>query len=266
MISRTVVVTLGAGLVLGCVLTPTSAVALPGRCAGVVGVAHRGDRTEHTENTVPAFFDATQRGADAVETDVRITADGLFMLMHDSTIDRTTTGTGLVAELPSAYVKSVSTNDGGRVPFLRGALAAFRQRTGRMFIEMKRDDPHWTLVKAAEFVTVIREEAMNTRVTVTGGRRVLSLINQVAPRIRTAWKNPALVTPEHVAPHADGATVGYGRATTVDQVTAMHEAGLRVYMTNGDKDTLRWAVALNRGYDGIYTNEISRLVAWCRAG
>lgn len=265
MISRTLALTLGGGLLLIPVLTPTTAVALPGKCAGVLGVAHRGDRTVHTENTVPAFFDASDRGADAVETDVRITADGLFMLMHDPTIDRTTVGTGYISELPSTYVRSVTTNDGGRVPFLRGALSAFRQRTGRMFIEMKRDDPHWTLVKAAEFVSVIRETAMNTRVTVTGGRRVLSLINEVAPRIRTAWKDPGFVTPEHVSPHADGATVGYGRATTADQVTAMNEAGLQVYMTNGDKDTVRWTAALDRGYDGIYTNEISRLVAWCRA-
>jgi glycerophosphoryl diester phosphodiesterase len=265
MISRTIALTLGGGLLLGSVLTPTTAVALPGKCAGVMGVAHRGDRTVHTENTVPAFFDASDRGADAVETDVRITADGLFMLMHDATIDRTTIGTGLIAELPSTYVKSMATNDGGRVPFLRGALSSFRKRTGRMFIEMKRDDPHWTLIKAAEFVSVIRDTAMNTRVTVTGGRRVLSLINQVAPRIRTAWKDPGFVTPEHVARHADGATVGYGRATTAAQVTAMQEAGLQVYMTNGDKDTVRWTAALQRGYDGIYTNEISRLVAWCRA-
>jgi glycerophosphoryl diester phosphodiesterase len=62
-------------------------------------VAHRGASVEQPENTIEAFEAAIDAGADAVEFDVRMTADGHAVVMHDPDVSRTTEGHGLVAEM-----------------------------------------------------------------------------------------------------------------------------------------------------------------------
>jgi glycerophosphoryl diester phosphodiesterase len=62
-------------------------------------VAHRGDKAFAPENTLSAFKQAATKGADAVEFDVKLTADGKVIIIHDQTVDRTTNGTGNVAKL-----------------------------------------------------------------------------------------------------------------------------------------------------------------------
>ena len=60
---------------------------------------HRGEREHGIENTLSAFRIALEAGADMIETDVRMTADGELVLMHDIDVDRTTDGTGKVSDL-----------------------------------------------------------------------------------------------------------------------------------------------------------------------
>jgi glycerophosphoryl diester phosphodiesterase len=59
--------------------------------------AHRGDLAHAPENTLPSFSQAIQKGADGVELDVKLTADGHVIAIHDPTVDRTTNGSGKVA-------------------------------------------------------------------------------------------------------------------------------------------------------------------------
>jgi glycerophosphoryl diester phosphodiesterase len=61
-------------------------------------VAHRGAPTERPENTLAAFEAAVDAGAGAVEFDVRVTADGHAVVIHDPALDRTTDGSGLVRD------------------------------------------------------------------------------------------------------------------------------------------------------------------------
>jgi glycerophosphoryl diester phosphodiesterase len=68
-------------------------------------VAHRGASVEQPENTIEAFEAAIDAGADAVEFDVRMTADGHAVVMHDPDVSRTTDGIGLVAELTLADIR-----------------------------------------------------------------------------------------------------------------------------------------------------------------
>lgn len=59
-------------------------------------LAHRGDLAHAPENTIPSFSQAIQKGADGVELDAKLTADGHVIVIHDSTVDRTTNGKGKV--------------------------------------------------------------------------------------------------------------------------------------------------------------------------
>lgn len=74
---------------------------------GVLNSAHRGGAFEAPENTLFAFREALLRGADQLETDVAITADGEVVVIHDTTVDRTTDGEGAVADLTLAEVQAL---------------------------------------------------------------------------------------------------------------------------------------------------------------
>jgi glycerophosphoryl diester phosphodiesterase len=89
-------------------------------------IAHRGASAEAPENTLAAFELAVRQGADAIELDVRLTADGVPVVIHDATLDRTTDRRGPVAALPLAELRRTDagarfTADGGRRFPFRGA-------------------------------------------------------------------------------------------------------------------------------------------------
>jgi glycerophosphoryl diester phosphodiesterase len=69
-------------------------------------MAHRGNRVTYPENTCSAFHQAVLDSADIIETDVRLSSDGYFLCIHDDTIDRTTDGSGCVAELKFEEIRS----------------------------------------------------------------------------------------------------------------------------------------------------------------
>lgn len=70
-------------------------------------VAHRGASVEQPENTIEAFEAAIDLGADAVEFDVRMTADDHAVVMHDPDVARTTDGSGLVAEMTLEEIRTL---------------------------------------------------------------------------------------------------------------------------------------------------------------
>jgi glycerophosphoryl diester phosphodiesterase len=73
----------------------------------MLNIAHRGASGYAPENTRAAFELAIEMGADAIETDVRLTADGAIVLIHDDTVDRTTDGHGSVADHTLAELRAL---------------------------------------------------------------------------------------------------------------------------------------------------------------
>lgn len=106
-------------------------------------VAHRGNRVGAPENTVAALREAVDLGADAIEFDVRLTRDGVPVLMHDAELDRTTDARGRVSSYLFSELEKV--NAGARfpgadhrhdpIPTLEEVLDTFRETP--MVIEVK---------------------------------------------------------------------------------------------------------------------------------
>jgi glycerophosphoryl diester phosphodiesterase len=80
-------------------------------------MAHRGGAIEHLENTLPAFQACVDMGYRYLETDVRVTADGVPVVFHDPTLERVTDRTGRIDSLPWSEVSTARI--GGREPVLR---------------------------------------------------------------------------------------------------------------------------------------------------
>lgn len=88
-------------------------------------IAHRGASADAPENTVVAFALASEQGAHGVELDVRLSADGNVVIMHDSTVDRTTDGSGAVAALTADELRALDAGQGQPVPTLDQVFEAF---------------------------------------------------------------------------------------------------------------------------------------------
>ncbi|MGD9128268.1 MAG: sulfatase-like hydrolase/transferase, partial [Planctomycetia bacterium] len=105
---------------------PVQQVKMPSR--GIC--AHRGASDTHPENTLAAFREAVRLGAHQIEMDVQLTKDGKLVVIHDTTVDRTTDGTGKVSDLTLTEIKRLDAGKkkharftGSRVPTLAEALA-----------------------------------------------------------------------------------------------------------------------------------------------
>jgi len=70
-------------------------------------IGHRGASTDAPENTLAAFRQALEQGADGVELDAKLTADGQVIVIHDPTVERTTNGKGKIKELPLAALQEL---------------------------------------------------------------------------------------------------------------------------------------------------------------
>lgn len=120
----------------------------------VFAVGHRGASAYAPENTVAAFDEAVRLGAKAVEFDVRLTADGVPVVLHDDTVDRTTNGQGPVSRLTRFDLLRLDAGSwmharfaGTRIPTLEEALLAIGPQA-RPVIELKAEIPPDVLLDA----------------------------------------------------------------------------------------------------------------------
>jgi glycerophosphoryl diester phosphodiesterase len=102
--------------------------------------AHRGGRAEFDENTLSAFQASHAKGLRGFETDVRMSKDGVLVIMHDDSIDGTTQGTGAVEDLTESQLRGVRTRRGNPLLFLDELVAFFADKPGiYVEFEMKTD-------------------------------------------------------------------------------------------------------------------------------
>lgn len=165
-------------------------------------IAHRGGNGLRPENTLYAFRQAVEMGVDVLEMDIRETADGALVVIHNETVDRTTDGQGRVNELQLEELESLdagyrwSEDDGRtypfrgqgiRIPTLADVLEALPKK--RMLIEIK---PASSLV-ASTFCRMVREHGReNTVLVASFHQSAIETFRRECPRFATA------ATPEEV--------------------------------------------------------------------
>ncbi len=108
-------------------------------------IAHRGASADAPENTIAAFKEAMRQHADAIEIDVRMTADSQLVVMHDSNVQRTTNGSGAVADFTLEELRTLDAGSwfsaifsGERTPTLKNVLLILDSTT-LLIIEIKSE-------------------------------------------------------------------------------------------------------------------------------
>jgi len=144
--------------------------------------AHRGASATRPENTLAAFREAARLGARQIELDVRATADRALVVMHDATVDRTTSGRGRVAERTLAEIRALDAGGwkapqfrGERVPTLAEALRAM-PRDVWLNLHVKGDP--WV---AAEVARVVVAEGRVDQALLAVRSEAASVARQVEP-------------------------------------------------------------------------------------
>ncbi|MEQ4207401.1 glycerophosphodiester phosphodiesterase family protein [Actinopolymorpha sp. B9G3] len=199
-------------------MTATASSASLARTEGVVA-AHRGASRLAPENTVNAFQTALSKGAAALELDVHLTSDDQLVVIHDSHLDRTTSGTGAVRSLSTDEVQALDAGSwygadfaGERVPTLDEVLELTQGRA-RLNIELKASGADRVAERVIE--TVCRHAAADRVVVMSFS--LDSVLAARRHRTSARWHDeaaPIVVLPIVTQPLAD--PLAFVRATGMD--------------------------------------------------
>ncbi|MET9103299.1 glycerophosphodiester phosphodiesterase [Streptomyces antibioticus] len=225
----------------------------------VTAVAHRGDPYRFRENTIDSLRSALDRGADAVEIDVRLTRDGVPVLLHDATLKRLWELDRPLTSLSAAEVTGLTA---GRVPALAVALAA--TEGARVMIDLPGTREPRT---ARRVVDAVREAGAADRVYYCADATAMLAVRAADPSAEIALTWTSLAPPRPVLLAAVQPRWLNYRFSLVDRDLAarVHDGGhLLSVWTPDTRRSMRRLVAL--GVDSITTNRIDTLTAVRKEG
>lgn len=239
-------------------------------------IAHRGFSAAAPENTLAAIVKGMAAGADGCEFDVYASKDGVAVLMHDDTVDRTTNGTGKVSDLTVAELKKLDAGSwkgrafaGEPVPTLLEVLKAMKGKGCKAMIEVKPDGiakPVVEAIRAAGMVdscyvisfkdkAIADARALEPRLhgaLVVGGRRKGSVARRARYLADRAKKCGAEIL-----------DLDY-HMLSPELVEELHRLGFKVWCWTVNDVAVMEALA-RWGVDGITTDRPDVMVKW-RAG
>jgi glycerophosphoryl diester phosphodiesterase len=259
-----------AGLILAASVGALGAADLPAARHAFTVIAHRGNHTRAHENTLAALRAAAEAGIDYVEIDVRRTADGRYVLMHDGTVQRMTDGTGKVSELTLAQLQALKVRDLRRpeiaadsVPTLEEALAVIKGRV-HVYLDFKSGD-------RAEVARILRQAGVIRQILVYDDSAAVPEWRKVAPELPLIVSPPDnLKTPEALVAFAKQLGVEVLDADwalySAEMVAAAGRAGIKVWpdIQAGEETPDYFTKVLALGFTGVQTDHPEQLLAWLK--
>ncbi|WP_404955972.1 glycerophosphodiester phosphodiesterase [Streptomyces sp. 147326] len=217
----------------------------------LTAVGHRGDPYRFRENTLPSIRSAFAHGADAVEIDVRLTRDGVPVLLHDETLQRLWGHDVRLDDVTAPQLKELT--EGG-VPTLRDALMA--AGAGRLMLDL----PGATSESVRTVVGLVRECGARERTYYCAGPNSMLAVRAADPgaEIALTWTTlspPRRVLIDAVAPRWLNYRFGLVSRELTD---ALHRDGLLVSAWTADT---RWTMKslVKAGVDAVTTNRVDVL-------
>jgi glycerophosphoryl diester phosphodiesterase len=236
-------------------------------------VAHRGYSAVAPENTLPAFAAAVSGGATHVEFDVRTTADGVPVVIHDRTLDRTTTGSGHVWDEPFAVLAALDAGSwfspafaGVRVPTLAETLELLRSASAQLLLEIK---PPATLEQVKAIVEAVYERGLADRTIVQSfDPGVVRLVRDAGPDLRRGLLRMRFEQDTVGLAGELGVVCLNPSVTDVlgdPQTTAELVAGGVDVMPWTANDMGEWPALAAAGVAGLITDRVAELAGWVAA-
>ena len=251
-------------------------------------IAHRGGWGLWPENTIYAFQGATEMGVDVLDFDVRATADGVLVVLHDERVDRTTNGEGSVQDLTWAELQELDAgyrwtvdNDqtypyrgkGISIPTLQAVLEQFEGWS--MGIELKQDEPP-ILVPTC---TALRNAGQTPHVLVSSfSGDLIKAFREICPEVATSvtageatifWALEQVFLSGLYRPPCNSfqvpETMGPLRVVDRGFVDAAHDQGLYVHVWTVSK-TEEMERLIGLGVDGILTPYPDRALGLSQRG
>jgi glycerophosphoryl diester phosphodiesterase len=222
-------------------------------------IGHRGAAGEAPENTLGGFRRALEVGAAGVELDVHLTKDGRLAVIHDETLERTTSGRGRVKDFTLAELQKLNAGQGEHIPALEEVVELIRGR-GLLLVELKKPDA------APVMLRLCRDRRLFADVLVISfWHPAIKAIKAEEPRLQTGVLMVGCpVDPVGLAgaAQADALVLNY-QYVNRELVAAAQGQGLQVIAWNIDApETLKRYLDLN--LDAICTNRPGEMVAYLR--
>ncbi|MER5928657.1 glycerophosphodiester phosphodiesterase family protein [Streptomyces sp. NPDC002054] len=210
-------------------------------------IGHRGVMGVEPENTLRSFVRAERSGMDVIALDVQLSKDGALVVLHDPEVDRTTDGSGAVADLTLAELRELDAGLGERVPLLEEVLDAVRAP-----LQVGIADR----TAARALATLMLRRDLTTRVEVSSVQDAsIAEIARLVPGVRTtltASRYGEDIVDRALAAGAETVALNI-RRLTLETVESAHTAGLRVTgWTVNTQEQLRLVRALE--LDGAATD------------
>ncbi|MFB7593045.1 glycerophosphodiester phosphodiesterase [Streptomyces sp. NPDC056169] len=233
-------------------------------------IAHRGASSAAPENTLVSDEVARRGGAKWIENDVQPSQDGVPYILHDTTVDRTTDGTGPIRSLTADRLDALDAGSwfapayaGARIPTLAAQLADLRERGGNLLLEIKGRHSH---AEVARIVQDVREQSMSSRVFVQSfDIPSLKHTRDLAPELPVGLLRSTLDADPVALAQELGLTAynisDTALATRPQVVGELHAAGVAVNVWTVDSPA-RWKALDALGVDGIITNRPAELTGW----
>ncbi|MFD4975547.1 glycerophosphodiester phosphodiesterase [Streptomyces sp. NPDC058424] len=141
-------------------------------------IGHRGVMGVEPENTLRSFVAAQQAGLDVIELDLHLSKDGALVVMHDDKVDRTTDGSGAIADKTLAELRSLDAGRGERIPVFEEVLDAVR---APLQAEIK------DVAAARALAEILHERDLVSRVEVSSFHdEAIAEVARLVPGVRTA--------------------------------------------------------------------------------
>jgi glycerophosphoryl diester phosphodiesterase len=204
-------------------------------------IAHRGASWDERENTLPAFERAIQFGADYIELDVQMSADGRPVVFHDADLARLTPLTGPVRRRRADELAEVG------IPALDDVLELARGRIGLM-VELKNAHLH----RRFPFVERSVADLSTDDVVLSFQRRALLTARRERPELRLLQHVGLGVSIHTAAKYAWGVGFRDARVTPAGVARARSAALVTTVYTVNDPERMRYLAAL--GVDGLFTD------------
>lgn len=228
-----------------------------------LNIAHRGFSGKYPENTMRAFIEAVGVGCDGIETDLQMTKDGVIVICHDETIDRTTNGIGYIAEYNyedlckfDAGIKYGDDFAGEKIPSLNEFFEYVKDKNLYINLELKNNIIQYENIEEKVIEKIYEYSLENNVILSSFNHYSMIKVKEIDNRIKTGLLYVSNIYNVHQYSKnlkADALHPFYPAVFDKDIVKDIQDNGILINAYTVDEES-HMKILMELGIDGLITN------------